>query len=78
MGLLDGFFDKEKLVTQTIESCLEEVAIELGCTHDQLFIMIKPVNDKFSFKCWVYKIDGAEKKLIREISVKEILGDEDE
>jgi hypothetical protein len=81
MGFLDGIFDKEKLVRETIQACLQEVGIELGCTHKELFIMIKPtdeqLNDEFDFKCWIYKIETAP-KLIREISLKEILGDDDE
>lgn len=76
MGLLDGLFDKEKMVRETIKGCLEEVATELGCTHEQLFIMIKPTDAKMDFKCWIYKVEGSP-KLIREISLNEILGDDD-
>lgn len=75
MGLLDGLFDKEKMVSDTIIGCLEEVAIELGCTYQELFIMIKPTNEKMEFKCWIYKIIDGSPKIIREIPLKEILGD---
>ena len=75
MGLLDGLFDKEAMVKTTIESCLEDVAMELACKATDLFIMIKPLNEDFDFKCWVYKIDSTP-KLVRQISLKEILGDE--
>jgi hypothetical protein len=74
MGLLDGFFDKQKMVSDTIEACLEEVAIELQCTHQELFIMIKPTNEKMQFKCWIYKITEGNPKLVREITLEEILG----
>lgn len=74
MGLFDGIFDKEAMVKTTIEGCLENVAEELGCKATELFIMIKPTDDEFNFKCWIYRIDGSP-KLIREISLKEILGE---
>ena len=75
MGLLDGLFDKEKMVSDTIKGCLEEVAIELGCDYQHLFIMIKPTNEEMDFKCWIYKITDGNPKIIREIPLKEILGD---
>jgi hypothetical protein len=74
MGLLDGLFDKEGMVKTTIESCLENVAEELNCKATELFVMIKPTNEDFEFKCWIYKVEGSP-KLVREISLKEILGD---
>ena len=77
MGLFDGLFDKEQMVKDTITNCLENLKEELNCKHDELFIMIKPTNLELDFKCWVYKVDGSP-KLLREISLKEILGDKDE
>ena len=45
--------------------------------------MIKPIADEFSddvgndnFKCWIYKMVNGSPKLIRAISLKEILGDD--
>jgi hypothetical protein len=76
MGLLDGLFDKEKMVSNTIQACLEDLAEELDCSHEELFIMIKPVNNEMDFKNWVYRIVDGKPKLIREITLKEILGDE--
>lgn len=73
MGLLGGLFDKEKMVSETIKSSLEEVALELKCTHEELFIMIKPTNENMEFKCWVYKINDGDPKFVREITLKEIL-----
>lgn len=80
MGLLDGLFDKEGMVSNTIESCLENVAEELGCKLTELFIMIKPTSDDFSedgknFKNWIYQLKDGKPTLVREISLKEILGD---
>lgn len=76
MSIFGGLFDKEKMVRDTITGCLEELAIELGCSFNELFIMIKPTNDSYEFKCWVYKIEDGKTKLVREITLKEILGDE--
>jgi hypothetical protein len=76
MSLLGGLFDKEGMVKATIEGCLENVAEELQCKATELFIMIKPTDEEFNFKCWIYKVDVSP-KLVREISLKEILGDED-
>lgn len=83
MSLLNGLFDKEAMVKATIEECLENVAEELGCKKTELFIMIKPTTDEFSdekdannFKNWIYKIVDGSPKIVREISLKEILGDE--
>jgi len=82
MGLLDGLFDKEAMVKNTIENCLENLAMELQCKPTELFIMIKPTVAEFSdetdannFKNWVYRIENGSPKLIREITLKEILGD---
>ena len=80
MGLFDGLFDKEQMVSNTIENCLENVANELQCSKTEVFIMIKPTTDDFSddgesknFKNWVYQIVDGKPKLIREISLSEIL-----
>ena len=80
MGLLDGLFDKESMVSNTIETCLENLAEELNCKPTELFIMIKPTTDEFSdengqknFKNWVYQIVEGKPKIIREISLTEIL-----
>jgi hypothetical protein len=77
--LLGGLFDKEKIVRETIQSALENVAEELGCGHKELFIMISPTNAEFDFKCYIYKVTpNTPPKLVREISLKEILGGEDD
>jgi len=82
MGFLDGLFNSEGLVKNTIENCLEKVAVELNCKPTDIFIMIKPTTNEFSdddndnnFKNWIYKIEDGKPKLIREITLKEILSD---
>jgi len=78
MDILGGLFDKEGMVAGTIENCLETLSEELGCKKTELFIMIKPTNDEFdddntNFKNWVYQMVDGKPKLIREISLAEIL-----
>lgn len=80
MDIFANLFDKEGMVSGTIENCLENLAEELGCKKTELFIMIKPTCDEFTdekdsknFKNWVYQIIDGKPKLIREISLAEIL-----
>jgi len=73
MGILDSFFDKEKMVAETITGCLENLAEELNCSHSELFIMIKPTDANMEFKCWVYRIVDGKPSIVREITLKEIL-----
>jgi len=72
-SMLGGLIDTEKIVRDTIQTALENVAEELQCSHNELFIMIKPINAEFDMKFYVYKIEQSP-KLIREITLKEILG----
>jgi hypothetical protein len=75
-SLLGGLIDKEKAIATTIKESLKEVAKELKCSHNELFIMIKPTDDKMNFKNWIYKHEnGKPPKLIREITLKEIIGE---
>jgi hypothetical protein len=73
--MLGSLFDTEKIVRDTIQTALENVAEELQCSHNELFIMIKPINAEFDMKFYVYKIEQSP-KLIREIALSEILGGE--
>lgn len=72
-NLLGGLIDTEQIVHDTIQSTLENVAEELNCTHKELFIMIKPIDESFTMKFYIYKIEQSP-KLIREITLREILG----
>ena len=72
-NMLGGLFDTEKIVRDTIQTALENVAEELNCSYNELFIMIKPINEEFDMKFYVYKIEQSP-KLVREITLKEILG----
>ena len=75
LGLLGGLINTEQIVHDTIQNTLEKLSTELNCTHKDLFIMIKPVDDTFTMRFWVYKLDEKGPKLIREISLSEVLGD---
>jgi hypothetical protein len=74
-NLLGGLIDKEQITHDTIQTTLEKLAEELECTHKDLFIMIKPVDETFTMRFWVYKLEEKAPKLIREIPLSEVLGD---
>lgn len=74
-SLLGGLIDTQKIVHDTIQTTLEKVSHELQCSHKELFIMIKPVDETFTMKFYIYKIEEKGPKLIREIPLSEVLGD---
>lgn len=73
-NLLGGLIDTKQITHDTIQSTLERLSEELNCTHKDLFIMIKPVDETFTMKFYVYKLEGKAPKLIREIPLSEVLG----
>jgi hypothetical protein len=74
-NLLGSLIDKEQITHDTIQTTLEKLSEELNCTHKDLFIMIKPVDETFTMRFWVYKLEEKGPKLIREIPLSEVLGD---
>ena len=72
--LLGGLIDKEKATRETITNSLEDFSEELSVDHNNLFITIKPVNDKFGFVVHLYKIVDGKPTVIREVPLKEITG----
>jgi hypothetical protein len=74
-NLLGSLIDKEQITHDTIQTTLERLSEELNCTHKDLFIMIKPVDDTFTMRFWVYKLEEKGPKLVREIPLSEVLGD---
>ena len=75
--MLGGLFDTKKIVSDTIQSRLENIAEELKCSHKDFFVMINPINEEFDMKFYVYKKeDGKPPQFVREISLGEILGQE--
>jgi len=71
--LMGGLVDKEQITYDTIQTTLEDVAEELGCSYKDFFIMIKPTNDDFDMKFFIYKLENGVPKMVREITLKEIL-----
>jgi hypothetical protein len=72
--MLSALFNTEKITHDTIQSTLESVAEELGCSHKEFFLMIKPTNEEFDMKFYIFKQEEKIPQFIREISLKEILG----
>lgn len=73
--LLGGLIDKEKATFDTIQATLETVAEELGCSYNEFFVMIKPIKEDFSMKFYIYKTENGSPKLVREMTIKEVVGD---
>lgn len=77
-NLLGGLIDKEQITHDTIQSTLENIAEELKCNYKDFFIMIKPSDEEFNMRFWIYKITEKGPVLVREITLKEILNPDDE
>ena len=72
----DGFIDKKQIIKDYMSTTLANVAKELDCPNDQLFIMIKPIKPDSSedFKAYLYQIiPGAAPKMIREMAISEFV-----
>lgn len=75
--MLGGLINTEQIVHDTIQNTLEKLSDELNCEFNQLFIMIKPLDETFTMRFWVYKLENnGGPKLVREIPLSEVLGDE--
>lgn len=72
--LMGGLVDKEQVTKDTITDALEKVAEELNVPFSSLFIMIKPINAEFGFRCDIYKLVDNKPVHVREITVAEIVG----
>jgi hypothetical protein len=77
-NLLGSLIDKEKIIRDYLENTIEDVAEELNCTPDQVFIMIKPVSSSTnSFKVYLYSLSqGGAPKMVREMELKEFVSHE--
>lgn len=81
-GMLGGLVDKEKITHDTIQECLENICEELNenkhpedfLSFKDFFIMIKPVDEEFEMKFFIYKLSNGKPEFVREITLKEILG----
>jgi len=72
--LLGGLVDKEKATRETITNSFEDFSEELQVPHNEMFITIKPINEKFGFVIHLYKIVDGKPTVIREVPLKEITG----
>lgn len=73
-GMLGGLIDKEQMIYDTIQTALENVAEELGCTYKDFFVMIRPMNEDYDFKLFICKYDeNGNPMKVREMMLKEIL-----
>ena len=73
-GMLGGLIDKEQMIYDTIQTSLENVSEELGCTEKDFFIMIRPSDDEYNFKLFICKYDeNGNPRKVREMLLKEIL-----
>ena len=77
-NLLGSFVDREQVTFDTIQDCLENISEELGCSHQDFFVMIKPIDGEFAMKFLIYKLENGIPKFVREISLKEVLGMENQ
>lgn len=74
-NLLGGLVDKEAATIETIKDALTDLSEELQVPFSKFFIMIKPVDEKFSFKLHVFMLNDANiPQFVRELTVKEIVG----
>ena len=72
--MLSALFNTEKITHDTIQNTLESVAEELGCSHKEFFLMIKPTNEEFDMKFYIFKQEEKLPVFIRKISLEEIIG----
>ena len=74
-SILGGLMDTEGTVRTTIENTLDSLSEELQEENYKNFhVVIQPINDDFNFVCLVYHIKNGKKEFVREIPLKEILG----
>jgi hypothetical protein len=76
MGLLDGLIgglvDKKQLTHDTIQDILSGIAEKENFKHTDFMVMIKPKDEEFSMRFYIYKIENGQPKLYRELTLEEI------
>lgn len=81
-SIFGGLIDKEKAVQEIIQNALQDALEEVNekreepgaYTHENVFIMIMPSDEKMNFKLYLYLNANGKRTPIRELSLKEILG----
>lgn len=79
-NLLGGLIDKDKMVSDTIQGSLQDIAEDNNFNHTQFCVMIKPVDDKMNFGLFLcpFSSENGVGKPIRTIPLSEILGGGDD
>ena len=79
-NMMGQFIDKEQATIDTIKDAMAEVAEENKLTHKDFCFMIQPKTEQFDFKVYIVKLssEGKPVGILREITVKEIVGTDDE
>lgn len=80
-NFMGNLMDKEKATIDTIKMAMQEVAEETGLNHREFGFFIQPKTKDFDFKIYIVKINpttGAIGAIVREITVKEIVGEAEE
>lgn len=73
-GMLSGLIDSEGIVTEKIQTTLDDLSAELKEPNfHNFFITIIPINEEFDFECIVYHRTAEGIKKVREITIKEIV-----
>tara|TARA_R110000764_G_scaffold542_3_gene2048 strand:- start:5206 stop:5451 length:246 start_codon:yes stop_codon:yes gene_type:complete len=76
--LLGGLVDKKKIIKEYLENAIEDTAEELNINPNELFIMIKPIKKETNeFKVYLYKASGGNPTYVREMALKEFVGETD-
>jgi hypothetical protein len=80
-SLIGGIVDTEKVTRDTIQGALEDVAEEIGCSYNELFIKISATDNEFNPVFHIFHTKPMQDfenipnyRFVREISLKEILG----
>lgn len=71
---LMGGIDKESITKDTIQDTLEKLSSELNKPFTDFFIMIKPIDTEYNFRCDVFQYIDKKPHHVREITVAEIVG----
>jgi hypothetical protein len=73
-NLMGGLINTEQITHDTIQNTLENVAEELGCSYKDFSIIIRPINDEFEMKFYIFRTEARKPPVyVREITLKEIL-----
>ena len=71
--ILKSLVDKEQVTHVTIQDALERIADEYECSYKDFFVMIQPMDETYTMKFLIYKLENNVPKFIRNIKLSEIL-----